>query len=242
MAATHRIRPPAACHPERPHHARGLCTRCYYRLPEFKASQAAAQRRAYQRNKEKGTRRIKTRRLASCHPERREYSRRLSLCQPCHWQRHPERMARRLAQQRMRYHADPERARAISRKWFDANRERAREHQRQWRKRNPERARQIIYAAQVRRLERRFGISFTDLLLSQGGRCGICGTAPIKGGPRFHLDHDHQTGEARGILCSLCNTGIGALGDTVASLQRALAYLNRSPIPSISERMATSSS
>ena len=39
------------------------------------------------------------------------------------------------------------------------------------------------------------------------------------------LDHDHNSGEFRGWLCNDCNTGLGLLGDTKESLQRALQYL-----------------
>jgi hypothetical protein len=39
------------------------------------------------------------------------------------------------------------------------------------------------------------------------------------------VDHDHATGALRGILCNLCNSGIGALGDSVEGLREALRYL-----------------
>jgi hypothetical protein len=41
------------------------------------------------------------------------------------------------------------------------------------------------------------------------------------------LDHCHVTGRFRGWLCHACNTGLGELGDDVASVRRALAYLER---------------
>ena len=44
---------------------------------------------------------------------------------------------------------------------------------------------------------------------------------------QMHLDHDHTTGAFRGWLCNRCNLGLGNLGDTVAGLERALAYLRR---------------
>jgi hypothetical protein len=42
---------------------------------------------------------------------------------------------------------------------------------------------------------------------------------------RLVLDHCHVTGSLRGYLCEPCNRGIGMLGDTEASLQRAMRYL-----------------
>ena len=41
----------------------------------------------------------------------------------------------------------------------------------------------------------------------------------------WQCDHDHETGEFRGWLCKKCNTGMGALGDNLESLLRAVQYL-----------------
>ena len=43
----------------------------------------------------------------------------------------------------------------------------------------------------------------------------------------MHLDHCHITGKFRGWLCGKCNMGIGALGDSIQGLQRAIEYLKR---------------
>jgi hypothetical protein len=56
--------------------------------------------------------------------------------------------------------------------------------------------------------------------------CELCKRAPAE-----HLDHDHRTGAFRGWLCRICNTGLGALGDDIEGLQRALAYLQRTRLP-----------
>ena len=61
------------------------------------------------------------------------------------------------------------------------------------------------------------------LLAEQNWRCGICGD-PLAGG-RARLDHDHATGELRGVLCSRCNSGLGKFGDDPALLELAAAYL-----------------
>lgn len=57
--------------------------------------------------------------------------------------------------------------------------------------------------------------------------CECCGGGPKLGGTVMHLDHDHRTGAFRGWLCGSCNVGIGALGDDIAGLEHALAYLKR---------------
>jgi hypothetical protein len=56
-----------------------------------------------------------------------------------------------------------------------------------------------------------------------GGDCALCGKAA-----RLVRDHDHVTGLHRGLICNNCNTGLGLLGDSLVSLRRAVAYLERS--------------
>lgn len=72
-----------------------------------------------------------------------------------------------------------------------------------------------------------YGLSeetFYAMLEAQGGACAICKNAKFGSiGPC--VDHDHKTGEVRGILCSRCNSAIAALGDSAEGLRRALAYL-----------------
>lgn len=65
----------------------------------------------------------------------------------------------------------------------------------------------------------------------QGGVCACCGNDPTAhfktGRPTLVVDHDHETGVIRGLLCSPCNRAIGHLGDSVEGLQAAIDYLNR---------------
>lgn len=59
--------------------------------------------------------------------------------------------------------------------------------------------------------------SYAELLDAQGGVCAIC-ERPPPGERMLAVDHDHDTGEVRGLLCSNCNTALGLLGDNAASL------------------------
>lgn len=67
------------------------------------------------------------------------------------------------------------------------------------------------------------------LLDAQGGICKLCEKAIAFGEASFakgaHLDHCHETGKIRGVLCGGCNTSLGKLGDTVEALERAVKYL-----------------
>ncbi len=62
----------------------------------------------------------------------------------------------------------------------------------------------------------------------QGGMCAICGRAP-KAGKHLHVDHDHDTGEVRGLLCFSCNVGVGNFGNDVDRLERTVEYLETRP-------------
>lgn len=73
---------------------------------------------------------------------------------------------------------------------------------------------------------------YDALLLAQNRRCAICRTdTPANKRGRairaFCVDHDHETGAVRGLLCSACNRGIGLLKDDVAIAEAAADYLKR---------------
>ena len=77
---------------------------------------------------------------------------------------------------------------------------------------------------QVRKY-RRYGLTpkqYASLFDAQGGLCAICKSEPIT-----VIDHDHETKEVRGLLCGVCNRGLGMLGDSVSGLRAALEYLER---------------
>jgi hypothetical protein len=69
---------------------------------------------------------------------------------------------------------------------------------------------------------------YDALVAEQRGLCAICGEPPAKGrGRRLVVDHDHQTGEIRGLLCGLCNVALGYLREDPKLFERAKAYLDR---------------
>lgn len=70
------------------------------------------------------------------------------------------------------------------------------------------------------------GISLDDYdaMFDKTPGCGICRKVPERK-YSLHIDHDHETGRVRGLLCSRCNSGLGKLGDNVAGLRAAIEYL-----------------
>ena len=69
---------------------------------------------------------------------------------------------------------------------------------------------------------------YSELLINQDCECAICGVHQDDLKRNLCVDHCHKTGRNRGLLCSLCNTGIGKLGDDAESLHKAYTYLKRS--------------
>jgi hypothetical protein len=83
-------------------------------------------------------------------------------------------------------------------------------------------------------LMRRFGLTREDylkILDQQNGRCACCGTLEPGGRGSFHVDHNHVTGEIRGLLCRRCNNAIGQFEDSAELLKAAIDYLNKSTNP-----------
>jgi hypothetical protein len=68
--------------------------------------------------------------------------------------------------------------------------------------------------------------AFDAMLAGQGGRCAICGTDE-PGWHGWNVDHDHETGVVRGILCGHCNVGLGHFADDADRLRAAADYLDR---------------
>jgi hypothetical protein len=116
-------------------------------------------------------------------------------------------------------------------------RDRAIARARQWQLENPERYRATLkrlrstpeYKRRARNqyLMRKYGVTvdeYDELLAAQGGVCAICGRPP-RDDISLHLDHDHTTGERRGLLCFKCNNALGDFDDDPERLLRAYVYL-----------------
>jgi hypothetical protein len=114
---------------------------------------------------------------------------------------------------------------------LDGNRERVR----RWRIENDEYYREAkrryqktdAYKRSLRRthLKAKYGITPEDYerrLEAQGGGCAICGRPP--GDTALHVDHCHETGRVRGLLCFSCNAGLGQFRHDPELLGAARTY------------------
>lgn len=86
-----------------------------------------------------------------------------------------------------------------------------------------ERRKQKGRASRRRSLYKLSDANYAKMVLAQGNRCAICDSDAKP----LHVDHDHKTGEVRGLLCFRCNSGLGNFSDEIGRLATAIAYLAR---------------
>jgi hypothetical protein len=134
-------------------------------------------------------------------------------------------------------------AKARRRRYYALYRERIKERSRLWRLAHPEQVKiyndqygikhrvklnareKLRYHESARDavLRRKYGLNekmLWKILIAQNGGCAICGSTHL-----LSVDHCHETGVVRGVLCRKCNAGIGQLGDDVDRVERATTYL-----------------
>ena len=120
------------------------------------------------------------------------------------------------------------------------------EYVKQWRKDNPDKVKAQQQRANKKKreseyyqknkdvifekyLNRTYGIGlekYNSLLSEQSGVCAICKTECVSG-KKLAVDHNHDTGEVRGLLCCRCNRGLGNFNDNLDRLEEAVLYLQR---------------
>ncbi len=116
--------------------------------------------------------------------------------------------------------ANPEKNREWCLAWRSKNQAKHRSNAKKWGRNNPER----VWARNISR----YGLTpegYRAMERNQESRCAICNKAPSK--KRLHIDHDHDTGAVRALLCTSCNTGLGLFREDTALLDRAAQYLNQ---------------
>lgn len=126
-----------------------------------------------------------------------------------------------LKKRREYYEANREKIAEKQKAYYDANRDELLANEKAWREANPEKLRDGW-------LVKKFGITaaeYDQMVMARCGSCDICGEPATPRKKSLAVDHDHDTGAVRGLLCSNCNTGIGNLRDDPELLNRAVAYL-----------------
>ena len=134
------------------------------------------------------------------------------------------------------YAENADKRREYNKKWYAENADRERERSRKYKAKNVDKIRESrkkYYAENIdkirdRNLQNRYGIGheeYLELFEKQDGKCKICETTSNRKLKHFAVDHCHDTGDVRGLLCSNCNTAIGLLKDNPDLLRAAAKYI-----------------
>lgn len=86
----------------------------------------------------------------------------------------------------------------------------------------------MAFPSRAQQLESKYQITeaiYAEMLLRQNGVCAICRCHQRY--KRLAVDHDHKTGQVRGLLCEQCNHGLGRFFDSPFRLRNAAAYLEK---------------
>lgn len=108
--------------------------------------------------------------------------------------------------------------------WARANPDYIRSAGNAWKKANPERSATNSRNYWLKTIYNLTPEGYATLLTEQGGKCAICGNVPVK--KCLGVDHNHQTGAIRGLLCDDCNIALGKLKDSADLLRKAIEYLD----------------
>jgi len=103
------------------------------------------------------------------------------------------------------------------------------EYSRLWRKNNPGK---MAFMKKKSILKHTYGLTleqYNEMVNRNGGRCYICNKIKKRNNCKNGLcvDHDHKTGQVRGLLCHSCNRALGLLGDDIKILKLAIKYLEK---------------
>jgi len=119
--------------------------------------------------------------------------------------------------------------------WYRARRDKALLVKRERYRNDPEHRRDLIQRSWIHGLKKRYGVSaeqYEEALSKQNGRCAVCGAghfalSPLGYRRRLAIDHDHATGQMRGLLCHKCNMAVGYMDDNPDRADLIAAYLRR---------------
>ena len=99
--------------------------------------------------------------------------------------------------------------------------------QKAWVEANKDKSRR---ASRNSELKKKYGITieqYEEMLLEQNGLCAICDRVErVRYPSQLAVDHDHDSGRIRGLLCQSCNTSLGKLDHSVDILRKAIEYLS----------------
>lgn len=103
------------------------------------------------------------------------------------------------------------------------NIDKIRQYKKEYNKKHPSKRKEL-------NLKNKFGISleiYNNMLLTQNNCCSICKINILKVKKQFAVDHDHNTGKIRDLLCNDCNALLGFCKESINILSEAINYIKK---------------
>lgn len=152
-----------------------------------------------------------------CGTELSDY--RNTKCRGCFYKNHPNKIPEEIkTDNRKKYKA----------KWFQKNKQKIYNNYVKRLETDPKKIKSQRFKYYIKS---KFGITIDEyqrLLENQNGQCAICGYKEPQGATRhdrLYVDHNHDSGAIRGLLCMHCNAGIGHFKENLTILKNAIQYL-----------------
>ena len=126
------------------------------------------------------------------------------------------------------YRANSERILERHKDWARENPEKRKEGQQRWLK-EYRFTRALVSSRDAAKRQDHVPCNITaeELKATFTGKCEVCGIPEIECSRKLSMDHDHETGEFRGWLCTLCNVALGALKDSPAIIRSLVEYIEQ---------------
>lgn len=105
--------------------------------------------------------------------------------------------------------------------------EQARNRKNRWKVLNPEKDKLSKFKSKLKSLYKMGLEDYNKLLNSQLECCAICGIDSRELKKKLNIDHSHEDGKVRELLCSNCNSGLGHFKDKIEFLEKAVEYLRK---------------
>ena len=95
----------------------------------------------------------------------------------------------------------------------------------EWKEKNRDKYAVHQHCSHVKRVYGLDYADFTRMMEEQNNRCAICGYEETRTAHFLHVDHCHESGKVRALLCGPCNRGMGGFRDNPEILRAAANYL-----------------
>lgn len=148
------------------------------------------------------------------------------ICTKCNKEKYIEEFSFRNKSKGILHRVCKECHKVVAQKHYIRNKNKYKNRARTWSQNNKKDRASILRNSDLRR---KYNMTIDDYMLmdtQQKGKCAICNTK-CRSKRILCVDHCHETGKVRGLLCLGCNTALGNFKDDIVLLEKAIIYLEK---------------